>query len=312
MIPLSAINQLSAAYRGAARQEAYLELAQEHFLDWMRTQHLFEDEAFVFKGGTAIRKFVLGKDGRFSTDLDFSVADAAYADHLLDELANGPTHHGVTFVLDDHDPVARKGTWHAETPEHGRSLPTSLDLSLRPMLLPPVYPPRAPIPGVSERMLGFEPVTPPVADILETVAEKLSRFRRVMLGRDVYDLAAVGRHVEDRLDLLREALCFKAYFDRVEEGRDTLPVPFAGGAEFTGRDARDVVGADDLGRLVQGAVDTGELLTRIAAVYGRMGAPSSADEVRLAGCRFDDRYWARTRYAARASELRTTTVHTDD
>jgi hypothetical protein len=43
-----------------------------------------------------------------------------------------------------------------------------------------------------------------------------------------------------------------------------------------------------------------------------MGAPSSADEVRLAGCRFDDRYWARTRYAARASELRTTTVHTDD
>ena len=38
MIPLSAINQLSAAYRGAARQEAYLELAQEHFLDWMRTE----------------------------------------------------------------------------------------------------------------------------------------------------------------------------------------------------------------------------------------------------------------------------------
>ncbi len=50
MIPLSAINQLAAAYRGAARQEAYLELAQEHFLDWMRAQHLFEDEAVVFKG----------------------------------------------------------------------------------------------------------------------------------------------------------------------------------------------------------------------------------------------------------------------
>jgi len=172
------------------------------------------------------------------------------------------------------------------------------------MLLPPVYPARAAIPGISARVLGFDPVTPPVADILETVAEKLSRFRRVMLGRDAYDLAAVGRQIEDRLELLREVLCFKAYFDRVEDGRDTLPVPFAGGVEFTGRDARDVVGADDLGRLVQGAIDTGEMLDRVAALYGRMGAPSSADEVRLANCRFEDSYWAKTRYAARARELR--------
>ena len=70
MILAVAINLLAAAYRGKGRAEAYLEFAQEHFLDWLRTEHLFEDETVVFKGGTAIRKFILGIYGRFSTDLD--------------------------------------------------------------------------------------------------------------------------------------------------------------------------------------------------------------------------------------------------
>jgi hypothetical protein len=36
MIPLAAINQLAAVYRGRGRNEAYLEFAREHFLDWLR------------------------------------------------------------------------------------------------------------------------------------------------------------------------------------------------------------------------------------------------------------------------------------
>lgn len=304
MIPLVAINQLAAVYRGRGKNEAYLEFAQEHFLDWLRAEHVFEDEAVVFKGGTAIRKFVLGNEGRFSTDLDFAVADQAYADHILERLRDGITHQGVTFVLDDYDPEARKGTWHAETPEHGRSLPASLDFSARSMLLPATYPIRAPIPGVSARLMGFELPKPPVADILETVAEKLSRFRRVMLGRDVYDLAAVTRHVDGRLPLLREVLCFKAYFDRVEEGRDTLLVPFAGGTEFAGRNPAQVVGAEDLGLLARDRVDIPALLRTIEGFYPRIGAPTGEVEIRLATCRSDDLYWARTRYAERAAELR--------
>jgi len=90
-----------------------------------------------------------------------------------------------------------------------------------------------------------------------------------MLGRDVYDLATVARRVDDRLALLREILCFKAYFDRVEEGRDTLPVPFTGGDEFAGRDPGLVIGADDLGLLVRERTDVVELLETISAIYGR-------------------------------------------
>jgi predicted nucleotidyltransferase component of viral defense system len=59
--------------------------------------------AVVFKGGTAIRKFVLGNEGRFSTDLDFAVADPIYADHILERLDQRVTHEGVTFVLDKYD-----------------------------------------------------------------------------------------------------------------------------------------------------------------------------------------------------------------
>ncbi|MGH2409246.1 MAG: hypothetical protein ACRDGS_02640 [Chloroflexota bacterium] len=42
--------QTAAAYQGRAREEYYLELAQEHFLDWMRTSGLLGD--VIFKGGT--------------------------------------------------------------------------------------------------------------------------------------------------------------------------------------------------------------------------------------------------------------------
>lgn len=304
MIPLAAINLLAAVYRGRGRNEAYLEFAQEHFLDWLRREGLFDDEAIVFKGGTAIRKFVLGNEGRFSTDLDFAVADPIYADHILERLGQQTTHEGVTFVLDKYDAAARKGTWHAETDEHGSSLPASLDFSPRPLLLPATHPERATIPGIERRFLGFEPVSPPVADLLETVAEKLSRFRRTMLGRDVYDLATVARRVDDRLVLLREILCFKAYFDRVEEGRDTQPVPFTGGDEFVGRDPALVIGAADLGLLSRDRNDVAALLETIGAIYGRMGEPEGDMETRLAACRFGDLHWARTRYAERAAELR--------
>lgn len=112
MIPLAAINQLAAVYRGRGRDEAYLEFAQEHVLDWLGEKRLFEDEAVVFRGGTAIHKFVFGTDGRFKTDLHFAVADPIYADHVLEALGQGVIHQGVTFVLDRYDAGARKGTVH--------------------------------------------------------------------------------------------------------------------------------------------------------------------------------------------------------
>jgi hypothetical protein len=85
-----------------------------------------------------------------------------------------------------------------------------------------------------------------------------------------------------------------------------LPVPFRGGVELAGREARDVSGAEDLGLLVRDHADVPDLLRRIGAVYPRMGPPAAGDEQRLAACRASDLHWARTRHAERAAELRAT------
>lgn len=127
-----------------------------------------------------------------------------------------------------------------------------------------------------------------------------------MLGRDVYDLATVARRIEGRPPLLREVLCFKAFFDRIEEGRDTLHVPFTGGDEFIGRDPSFVIGAGDLGLLTRDRTDVAVMLEMIGAIYGRMGEPAGNTETRLAECRSADRHWARERYLERAATLRPT------
>lgn len=83
MIIQRTVNRLANAYHtGAANPLAYLEHAQEHFLKWMHAEDLFTAEyGTAFKGGTAIRKFHLGHNGRFSTDLDFAVKQQSVAKH---------------------------------------------------------------------------------------------------------------------------------------------------------------------------------------------------------------------------------------
>jgi hypothetical protein len=71
--------------RGAGsqgRDAAIIDIAQDLLL-----RHLHEAgilKRLVFKGGTALRKFYAGNDGRFSLDLDFSVAEiGVWVTHIL-------------------------------------------------------------------------------------------------------------------------------------------------------------------------------------------------------------------------------------
>lgn len=220
MIRQVALQRLNAAYQGRAREESYLELAQEHFLDWMRTQGLLSE--VIFKGGTSLRKFVFGLQGRFSLDLDFATADRAVGELVIDELESGFTHEAVTFVGRDIDKGAIKGAWSAEAPGLGiTGLACRLDFSTRPLMLPPVSRPRVDLPSVNQRDLGFTPADVFIADLRETCAEKLARFRRVMFGRDVYELSSLIPLVRNDLDLIRELLLFKVYFDVVDDGRSS-------------------------------------------------------------------------------------------
>ena len=64
---------------GAGRSDTYgaalLDVAQDHLLWMLAELGHFDDDALVFKGGTALRKCRLGGGGRFSTDLDFVAPD---------------------------------------------------------------------------------------------------------------------------------------------------------------------------------------------------------------------------------------------
>ena len=79
----------------------------------------------------------------------------------------------------------------------------------------------------------------------ENLAEKLARFRRVIRSRDLYDLAEMGRDVRDQIDLVRQIVCFKVYFDVVRDGRES-PSPFPAGPEYVGRKVVEIIDPDDL------------------------------------------------------------------
>lgn len=300
MITEGQLRLISRYYAGRGREFAYLELAQEHLLEWMVREGLFtgSPEDVVFKGGTAIRKFRLGKRGRFSTDLDFAVASDAYAEHVIVALDQGLIQiDNVRFESRSVDVPAAKATWVATVDGLGPTMETKLEFTHRPTMLPPVIPTSRPeISGISADLLGFELPLIPLMRLEENLAEKLARFRRIIRSRDVYDLSEMGREVRGQLDLIRQILCFKVYLDIVRDGRVSA-APFRGGPEYIGRQVAEVVDPDDLGLILGGKVDYASMLETIGAVFGPMSTPQGQLETRLATINRGDLYWAEEEYA---------------
>ena len=203
MITEGQLRLISRYYAGRGREFAFLELAQEHLLEWMVREGLFagDSEDVVFKGGTAIRKFRLGRRGRFSTDLDFAVAQDAFGDHVIVALQQGLVEvDNVRFEARTIDLAAGKATWVAIVDGVGTTMPSKLEFTGRPTLLPPIIPTARPeIGGVTPALLGFELPLIPLMRLEENLAEKLARFRRVIRSRDVYDLAEMGHLVRGQL-----------------------------------------------------------------------------------------------------------------
>ena len=55
------------------REAAIIDIAQDFLLSYLEDNGKMEQVSL--KGGTAIRKFYAGREGRFSLDLDFSIDD---------------------------------------------------------------------------------------------------------------------------------------------------------------------------------------------------------------------------------------------
>lgn len=211
---------LSQHYQGRSggRDPALLDIAQDHAIALLQSQGVF-DLGVVLKGGTALRKCRAGNAGRFSTDLDFAVEDEATAALLLDTL-DGAEVDGFGFTLRNRD-GDRRADLVVDTPFGRPSLAAKVDLSTRGLWLSPVEEPPIPLPIHKRYDVVIQSI--PVMALEEQISEKLARYRRASLARDLYDLAwCAGRPFDEAL--VRRMWVLKCYFDIVDDGLGTKPI----------------------------------------------------------------------------------------
>lgn len=270
-------------YQGVkgGRDAALLDIAQDHALHLLHNAGLF-NQGLVFKGGTALRKFRAGNAGRFSTDLDFAAPGEELALAVLEAL-DGVEIDGFSFTIENLGDDGRRGDLRVETPFGSPRLGAKVELarhqlSLRPDLLEPIHLP------IHERYDFTLPPTP-VVRVEEAVAEKLARYRRVSLARDLYDLhwyATAGAMDES---LTRRLWVLKVYRDIVVDGRGTKPIdPSDVLAARTDKD----FGREDIGYLTK-PVRIDEWITTVRTRYGFL-AHLDTDELDWAKCNERDLY----------------------
>jgi predicted nucleotidyltransferase component of viral defense system len=169
-------------------------------------------EQIAFKGGTCLRKVVFGSTGRFSEDLDFTLAsddkDAALIG--LYEVLNR-THCGITFSIgsDYYETVDGFGMEVAYAHDWNSAGRFRLQVSTRekPTL---VVEPRAMVEQIYFADLEFAPFAVPALHTLEMTAEKIrAAFQRVKV-RDLYDLHLLGPRNLDG-EVLRRLVVLKLW-----------------------------------------------------------------------------------------------------
>lgn len=216
-----ALVERHALGRADAFDAALLDVAQDHLLFLLSEAGGFEGGRLVFKGGTSLRKCRLGNDGRFSTDLDFAAPDE---NTVLDTcgLLDGARVGGFAFRLEPDRGDGRH--WRLRVGHQDLGTPrieASVEFARRPLALPPQLLGFVPLPV--HKSYGFTLPALPVVAEAEAVAEKLARYRRISLGRDVYDL---NHFAARRLDeaLIRRLWVLKVWGDVVDDGRGNRPL----------------------------------------------------------------------------------------
>jgi len=272
---------LTRHYQGrqGGRVPAVIDIAQDHALALLRDAGVFELGA-VLKGGTALRKFRAGNAGRFSTDLDFANADQPVAELILDTL-DGARIAGFGFRVErinEH----RRARLHLTTPFGDPEISARIDCSPKTAWLPADDATLVALP--IHRVYDIQLPTVPVMRSDEVIAEKLARYRRASLARDLYDLAWFAQQGPMNGALIRRLLVLKVWFDVIDDGLGTRPF-----------DPDDVLRERHANAFAEEAI--GYLTTPvdipgwIAIVRRRFGfvADLDQDDLRIGRCNLSDR-----------------------
>lgn len=278
---------LARHYQGVrgGRDAALLDIAQDHALHLLHDAGLF-DHGLVFKGGTALRKLRAGNAGRFSTDLDFAAPDEAVALAVLQGL-DGVEVDGFSSAIENRGEDGRRADLRVETPFGRPQLGAKVELARHQLSLDPdvLEPARLPI----HDRYGFTLPATPVVRVEEAVAEKLARYRRVSLARDLYDLhwyATTGAFDEPSV---RRLWILKTYRDVTIDRRGTKPIePSDVLRARTVADFR----SEDIGYLTR-PVRISEWITMVRVRYAFL-TDLDTDERRWADCNERDLYEVET------------------
>lgn len=271
---------------GAGRADTYgaalLDVAQDHLLYLLAELGYFDDETLLFKGGTALRKCRLGGGGRFSTDLDFVAPDDDTVLEVCDAI-DGASIAGFQFSLQSTRGDGRHWTLQVRHPQLGQpDVVASVEFARRPLILPPERLGFVELPV--HRVYDIELPELPVIAEAEACAEKLARYRRVALGRDVYDLAQFASGAMDEA-LVRRLWVLKVWGDVVDDGRGDKP---ADPADILETRSEADFAPDSIGKLTQ-PVDL-QRWERVVRKRFKFLAALDDDERRWVACDSRDRH----------------------
>lgn len=175
-------------------------------------------DQLAFKGGTAIRKLLLGRLGRFSLDLDFTATSDIEPEFFVLELASclhGHTYYGIAFTIPPSDYYATADSCGAEVTYRHEWVAAGrfgLQVSFRALPLLPVRP-SALRPERYSDWLGIESPEPPALDMHEIIGEKVRAAAQRRRVRDLYDLYQFTNLRFDR-DLVRRISVIKCWETR--------------------------------------------------------------------------------------------------
>lgn len=238
-------------------------------------------DRLAFKGGTCIRKMIMGSQGRFSTDLDFTgLEEHDHEDLILAMMeAFEAPFHGLTFAI-PHDGyyLTQDGLSWGVSPTYAHAWNTSgqsdikLQVSRRETPTLPIEH-RPQVPQSYFLLLPFAPVDIACMALPEMLSEKIRACYQRNKARDIYDLSLFATRPLDQA-LIRCLVVLKLWQANDTFDPAALMRKFEDPRQFDWEDLRQLIR-----RTIN--IDPGHMLADCRHGYAFL-AELTPDEARLA------------------------------
>ena len=205
-------------------------------------------DKMAFKGGTCLRKMILGSQGRFSTDLDFTgLEEHDHQDVILEMMAAfQEPFHGIQFAIDMEDfyETPDKLSWGVNptyTHDWNQSGDSIIKLQVSRRETPTL--PTVEMPQLEQsyfKLLSFIPAAIRCLAFDEILAEKIRACYQRNKARDIYDLGMFATRPLDRA-VIRRMVVLKLWQSRDLFVPAALMQKFEDGRDFDWEDLRQLV-----------------------------------------------------------------------